>query len=150
MNKTAEQLRAEATKHDQDAHDSFQRSDTDGFLSQWASGISAHEKRLEAELLEAGGVWEFTVLFREDGTQARKKTIKTRFGYCHAILDENDRFTGEFISLGISDKTLAKKGYYWGQAMLPAKVAIVGGGGRGLAGAASCRASIVRADYQAA
>jgi hypothetical protein len=53
---TATELRQQATKHAQDAIDSFDRCDTDGFLSQWASGVMSQKKSLEADLLEAGGV----------------------------------------------------------------------------------------------
>jgi hypothetical protein len=38
---TAEAFRAEEARHLQEAADSFERCDTDGFLSQWAHGMLA-------------------------------------------------------------------------------------------------------------
>lgn len=57
--RSADQLRAEAAQHEQDAQDSYERCDTDGFLSQWASGMTAQRKRLQATIVEAGGVATF-------------------------------------------------------------------------------------------
>ena len=61
-NKTAEQLRAEASRMAQEAADSFARCDTDGFLSQWAMDLGARERRAQAAIVEAGGVCEFPAL----------------------------------------------------------------------------------------
>jgi len=69
------ELRAEAAVADQRAYDSFERCDTDGFMSQWASGITASLKRLEADLVEAGGTSEFRGLFNEDGQRIRAKRV---------------------------------------------------------------------------
>lgn len=47
-------LRAEAEEASRRSEESWARSDTDGFLSQWASDITALEKKREAELADHG------------------------------------------------------------------------------------------------
>ena len=59
-------LRAEAKRSDEAAEESFQRCDTDGFLSQWALGLGAQRYRKQADLLEAGGVATFIGLYQGD------------------------------------------------------------------------------------
>lgn len=61
--KTAAELRESAAHEDQLAADSFERSDTDGFLTQWAHGITADRDRLQANIVENGGVWRLLALF---------------------------------------------------------------------------------------
>ena len=74
MNK-ADELRSEAAKREQSAADSFDRCDTDGFLSQWASGLTARELRLQAEIEEADGLAEFRGLFDKDGNRIKAKLV---------------------------------------------------------------------------
>lgn len=62
-NMTAEQHREAARAARQEAADSFERCDTDGYLSQWASGLSAREHDAKALLAEEGGTSTFTALF---------------------------------------------------------------------------------------
>src|SRR3990167_10637731 len=89
---TATELRTEASKHFQAAQDSFDRCDTDGFLSQWASGLSGRLASTKADLLDAGGKSEFWGLFTLDGQRVRAKLIDTKHGTCWALCDENDKF----------------------------------------------------------
>lgn len=53
--KTAEEWRAEARRNEQSAQDSWERSDTDGFLSQWASQQMATRYFRLASIAEQGG-----------------------------------------------------------------------------------------------
>ena len=62
MNDTPETLRAKAAQHAQDREGSFDRCDTDGYLSQWASGLSADLCRLQATLAEQNGTAAFRFL----------------------------------------------------------------------------------------
>lgn len=132
MSKTANELRAEASAHFQQAHDSFERCDTDGFLSQWASNITGQLRQREASLLEAGNVAEFPALFDLDGNWVAAKMIDTRYGLRWALLDERGKFTGKFLPVRPKrSSTLRSKGYTEGRAVWPAKAAIHGTG-RGL------------------
>lgn len=58
----AKKLRDNASRSIERGKESFQRSDTDGFLSQWSHGISAELHSRNAEILEGGGCLEFPVL----------------------------------------------------------------------------------------
>ena len=141
----AASLRAQAAAADQRVADSIQNSDTDGFVSQWAGGLTAREYRLQAEIVEAGGVATFFTEYLKDlatGEKAQAKQIKTKYGWAWAFMDETGEFTGQFISAGIKDSTMAKKGYaverdYFAA---PAKATIKG------ETATSCRVGIAPAD----
>ena len=90
----AARLRAEASQHEQDAADSFERCDTDGFLSQWASGLNAAEKRLQAEIVENGGRADVPALFDLDGNLIPAKLIDTRFGTSWGIFSSWESLNG--------------------------------------------------------
>ena len=51
-----DKFRASSRKHIQNANDSFDRCDTDGFVSQWCSGISSRLDDLKADLADQGGM----------------------------------------------------------------------------------------------
>lgn len=79
-----ERLRDEAAEHDRAAEESFQRCDTDGFLTQWAHGINADIKRRQAEIEENGGRWTFPGLFdRETGQRVRAKIVHVADRYSY-------------------------------------------------------------------
>jgi hypothetical protein len=162
--KTPAELRAEAAAHEQEAADSFERCDTDGFLSQWAHGINAQEKRLQASILENGGVADFVGLFRvADGKRVRAKIIDTSYGSAWAFVDHTDKLTGEFVSVGwandevAADGTVKQKGrgsqkrkalgLYEAHETAPAKAKTwAPPGARGLGGATQVRVITVRTD----
>jgi len=82
---TAEAFRAEEARHLQEAADSFERCDTDGFLSQWAHGMLAELAGAKASLAEAGGMAKFPALFRRsDGARVRARVITYRCRFAHA------------------------------------------------------------------
>ncbi len=143
MSQTAEQLRESAAQHDQNAADSFERCDTDGFLSQWASTITAQKEREQADILDAGGIATFGryELQTLDGEAVNAKIINGRHGLCWALMDDDDKFTGEFIGAHpVRESTLAKKGYREVEHEFVAEaVADIKGNGTGLSGAATCR-----------
>lgn len=135
---------SKASEHYRAAEESFQRCDTDGFVSQWAHGINGDLARLQAEIDANGGMAEFPALFDLNGHQIPAKLINGRFGVCWALQDDKDQFTGMFIKAFPARKsTMTRKGYREGTEMAPAK-AVIHGTGRGLSGAASCRAVVVR------
>jgi hypothetical protein len=124
---TATELRTEAARHYQDAADSFERCDTDGFLSQWASGQTARLRLLEADLVEAGGVSKFIALFTTEGQWVPAKVIDGKYGKSWMLLDAEGKRTGEYVPfLPKRRETLAKRGYCEGYVMRPARAEIVG------------------------
>jgi hypothetical protein len=153
MSDKAAELRAQADRNDQLAEASFQRSDTDGFLSQWALGITARKLRLEADLAEAGGKAEFSALFDLEGNLVAAKIVKTVYGQAFALLASDDprsRFRGWFNpSLAKTAERRrandAKRGFYVGTVRARARAEIAGEG-RGLSGAASAYVTTIRTD----
>ena len=93
-NSNSATLRAEAAQHEQDAADSFERCDTDGFMSQWASGCNAAKKRLQADIEDNDGKAEVPALFDLDGGLIPAKLIDTRFGTSWGIFKSWDDLTG--------------------------------------------------------
>src|SRR6476661_6496069 len=103
---TADEHRAAAQAADQAAYDSFERCDTDGFLSQWASGLNAQKHRLQAEIEDNGGKWEFPALFDLDGNLVPAKLISTRYGMSWALLDPANP-EGSFLGFFNDSQALA-------------------------------------------
>lgn len=129
---------AAARKHYQDRQESFERCDTDGFVSQWASGLLGNLEQRKAELARAGDKAEFPGLFRRsDGARVRAKLIEGRFGLCWAFCDADNRFTGRFLanSKGTPRSKLFREGFEVLQELAPARAELVGRG-TGLSGTA--------------
>jgi hypothetical protein len=123
----ADRLRESAARLDREAHDSFERCDTDGYLSQWAAGLGAQKLRLQADIEDNGGVWQFPALFDLDGNPVRAKLVEGRFGRSWMLLDENGRSTGEFLRYRPKKRdTHARKGYVEGSVLRPAKADLRG------------------------
>lgn len=124
--------------------ESWERSDTDGFLSQWASGITANEEQLAVEIAENGGAALFPALVRaSDLKRIRAKLIETRYGTRWAVCDEQGQFTGVFLPHGDNSRKLRKLGLVIAMEWAPAK-ATIKGSGTGLSGTAW--AAVVRTD----
>jgi hypothetical protein len=145
----ADSYRQQAADSRKRAYESYQNSDTDGFVSQWASGITADELIMKAELIEDGGSYERDLLFDLQGNLILAKEIETQFGYAWAILDPEHprgRFLGFFNESKARKqetkiKNDAKKGYYVGRGRVKGYVKIFASG-TGLSGAASARPGI--------
>ena len=141
--KTASNLRAEADQHRAEKLRSQRDSDTDGFLSQWASGLSAQLKEHQADILDNGGVWEFPALFDLDGNRVRAKlTTRTPYiGYGKETVWKfyaaNDRpaFRYPIKAFPARASTMEKKGFREGKETVEAE-AFMDGSGHGLSGSA--------------
>lgn len=135
---SASEHRAAARELDRKAEESFERSDTDGFLSQWALGIGAQEHRLAADIAEAGGTWTFRGLFdRATGERVKAKIVKFD-GYAGGtvskwiVLDENDDAVHWLPAYKTSKRSkLYLLGLEERDETAPA-IAATGGSGRGL------------------
>lgn len=98
--KTADQWRALAEKALQERAESFERCDTDGFMSQWASGVMAQRYRLCALLAETKGLHEFTVAVDSEGNRIEAEIVKTKYGECYCLNDrDTERFGRRFIPM---------------------------------------------------
>lgn len=106
---TAEWHRQQAAECRRRAAESFERCDTDGFLSQWANEVGAKQHDLDALIAEQDGTYLFrgTRLVRLDGTPTDARMVATRYG-ARWRLDSTD----EWLPVHpINDITLAKRGY---------------------------------------
>ena len=136
-----DELRQSAADEEAKKTKSIETSDTDGFVSQWAHGISGDRDRLQAEILENGGTAEFLALFDRDGqyvpAEIRRSQYRGRYGskgYYWALLSATGRITGTFITVGATKK-LETFGLTERKASFPAE-AFIDGEGYGLSGRA--------------
>lgn len=112
--------RAAARRSEKDAHDSFDRCDTDGFLSQWASDQMACRYLAAADLADNNGRSEFVALFDLEGNLVPARQVETRYGWAWLLLDEDGQSTGRFFNESNARKpetaraNNAKKGIYVG------------------------------------
>lgn len=133
MTKTAAELRQMAADADRAREESFQRSDTDGFLSQWAHGLSAQQYRAQADIAERGGVAKFTGLYEGD-RRVIARSIETQFGRAWLLDDaEAARFGRKFIPTGTNSRVQKKLGLSQRSEWQQARAEITGSG-RGLSG----------------
>jgi hypothetical protein len=135
---TPEELRKLARQERDKREESFQRCDTDGFLSQWAYGLTAQEYDRQADINEAGGKAEFEGLFRRsDGKRVRAKLKEGQYGHYWMFCDMNDKPTGRFLpdSKGGPRSKMFKEGFEKRMEWAPAEARCVGRG-TGLSGTA--------------
>lgn len=142
-------------QHNRDAMDSFERSDTDGFLTQWASGMMSRLEYAKYEIAENDGKWEFPALFDLDGNLVPAKHIKTPYGMAWGILESDDvdaPFIGFFNPSQAQNEARArannaKKGYYVGRVKADAYADLYApAGARGMGGAMDTQVIVLRAD----
>lgn len=141
--KTAAEWRAEAKTFYQAREESWERSDSDGFVSQWASGLTAQQYSESARLAEANGITEYVALFDLNGELIPTLRGYGDYGVYFTILDNDERGCKRFFNPSkaknpeTARKNNAAKGFYVGTVKMAGKVEILGGG-KGLGGAANC------------
>jgi len=148
----AARLRLLAKGRRDKANESFDRCDTDGFLSQWADNLTAQEYLANAEILEHGGQARFVGLYK-DSVRVRARLIAGDYGSSWMLLDEGGLRIGVYFPQGRlgedmepvnSPRTkLVKAGYLEKLEWAPAVAKCVGTG-TGLSG--RCWIAVVRTD----
>lgn len=148
----ADELQARARSARQSASDSWERCDTDGFLSQWASGLTAQRLELQARITRLGGRDRFRALLdATTGELVAAKLVQTRFGSVWGLLSDPDDPHSPFRSWVSRSRaqdpakraaTMRTKGYVEAWVLAPAKAELRGGPG----GAVNVRAVSVRTD----
>lgn len=133
----AAKLRAGARAAISAREESFERCDTDGFLTQWAHGLTAQERNAQAEILEHGGMAEFVGLFvKATGERVPAKVIATKWGSRWMVCDATTgRATGVFYPTGDNSRKLKAAGLEERKEWAPAVAKLVGRG-TGLSGSA--------------
>jgi hypothetical protein len=142
---TAVALRAEAAEAEARVQESWDRSDTDGFLSQWAGSMTAMKLRAQAKLEESGGLIEVRALFNLDGTVASTHYGYGDWGGYWVLNDEaTARYGKRFVSPSKAQKAATRrrnmraKGFTVGTVRVRGYVDIVGSG-TGLSGCVTAR-----------
>jgi hypothetical protein len=88
MDHTPDQWREMARECHQRSAESFERCDTDGFLSQWASTVTGRLYERLATVAESGGRWTFTTLADAAGNVIEgAREVKTRYGWAWVTPD---------------------------------------------------------------
>ena len=110
----ADIYREESRRCHQRSYESFQRCDTDGFLSQWAADQMAAKYRLMADLADNDGMWTFRTLGR-NGVMIPCREIKTRYGWKWGVYAsfEDAANCGEIVEWVSEGKRGPGKGYEW-------------------------------------
>jgi len=106
----AKQFEQQASESLRREAESFERCDTDGYLSQWASGVTARNCRLKAEICRAGGVSEFNGLYK--GEQRLKARIVNGLYGAVWYVHENDQklVNRKYIPTGAGSRVQKKLG----------------------------------------
>lgn len=101
---TADEHREAAKALYRRSAESFERCDTDGFLSQWAADSSAARHRTAAEVLDNGGRYCLMGLYDgERRVAAVCRSFETRFGHKTSWIltdEEEARYGRKFIPFG--------------------------------------------------
>lgn len=138
--------RAKAAAARQAERDSFDRCDTDGFVSQWVSGLSARKYDLMASIEENGGRHEFLGLYQGE-RRVKARMIFTRFGSSWLLHEDEVELIQargkKFMPTGFNSRILKQFGLEERWEMAPA-YATYSGNGTGLSGLASCSVVAVR------
>lgn len=121
---TAAEWRAKANQSQNDAYDSFERCDTDGFMSQWASNQMATRYLAIARATENGGRIEHTAFIDiATGEMIRGTWRETQYGAGYA--PENGGkwiFPSNAKSDAVRERNNARKGYRQVSVMVPAYI----------------------------
>lgn len=145
---TPGELRERAAGHRATAAESFERCDTDGFASQWASGIMSDVDELAAKIAENNGYSRFRALYDHTGALVTAYEREGKFGSFWSVCAPGDtrkaRGGSTFKESSAKDwrrrlRANAAKGYFVGSVLLPAR-ATTAGGGKGMSGAVNVRA----------
>jgi len=151
---TANDYRERGDKSFEKERESFDRCDTDGFVSQWCHNLSGQQDHLQAKILENGGKSTFPGLFhRGSGVRVKAKLVSVynRFSYSHEpkwmVLDSNDKAVLWLPALKTRQKLskLYKLGFMERDERAPAKAKIAGHG-TGFSGLVTCHVITARTD----
>jgi hypothetical protein len=119
--RTAAEWRAMAIRNRRESAESFERCDTDGFLTQWAHDVTAREYEAKAELAENNGYWDFLALFDLEGNRIYAENVDGTYGPVWRVFDPETKDTIRWITDSSARKAStreannAKKGFRFGR-----------------------------------
>lgn len=124
---TAAEWREMAAESARRSQESWDRSDTDGFLSQWAGDVMSSAYRTAADVIERGGMAEEVAIFDLQGNLQNAIQVEGRYGWTWMVREsfESNRVVAWFNESNAQDPKRArannaKKGYYVGRVAGPA------------------------------
>ena len=119
---TAQQHIDSASKHIDASYESFQRCDTDGFMSQWAHDVMAQVHLDKAKDIENGNMAMFGGLYDGD-RRVMAKIIDTKFGASWLLSDEEAaKYGRKFVPVGTNSRVQKQLGLSERDEMAPAWV----------------------------
>ncbi len=110
--KTPDEYRAQAKQWRRDEQESWDRCDTDGFLSQWAYTRLAQRDNANADTVERGYAYADVLLSLEDGTVVSDETIQGQYGTSWLVNDEHVAKHGRFIHLSLAQNPVREAAHY--------------------------------------
>lgn len=154
-------LRQEAQLSREREEESFQRCDTDGFLSQWALSIGAQEREREAALADNGYMVVRKALMDIETGQVVAACVhisKSRFSYGDEfqwkVYRQNGQWAWSWCGVAKRESTYEKKGLRTVYVLAPGKMYSESPGdnrpvARGLSGCANYTGKYADIDYRA-
>jgi hypothetical protein len=110
LDKTPAELRQMAAACYKASSDSFDRCDTDGFLSQWASDQTGRIYQAAADLAENGWVAEEVALFDLDGNLLDARIVTSQYGSSWMITAADG--SRRFVGISIARKATRRRAHY--------------------------------------
>ena len=109
--RTADELRKDADNCRVRRQESFERCDTDGFMSQAALDIMAQVYEHQANIVENGGKWTFYGLY-EGNRRVPARHVEGQFGTSWCLADDADvaKFGRRFIPIGAKSRVQRELG----------------------------------------
>lgn len=145
-----QKLEEEAQRRLQLREESWERSDTDGFLSQWAHQMTAQRNLKEVELLRNGGHARFAVLCDAEGNVVADRIYEFTNQFSHGVDrkwrlpdDLADKLGRKWVPVGSNSRIQKQLGLHQEDRWFPARAAIMGSG-TGLSGCASAYVGVER------
>lgn len=153
-NLTAEQCDKMAEEAALRSRESFERSDTDGFVTQWCNDLSARKYSEQARIKRNGGKAFFYGLYQGDRRVKARMVSRPAFNAPWKTVlvwelhsDEQGSFGRRYIPAGQRSRVQKTLGLSERGENAPAE-AYIGGSGRGMSGLASCFVSARRTGDQ--
>lgn len=143
--KRARAFEAQAAEARAKREESFERCDTDGFVSQFCHGLASSEALENAKIAREGGTALFMGLYeKETNRRLKTKRIETKFGDSWLLGDsEAARLGRKFLPFGSNSRIHKQLGLEERVERAPAK-AKLHGSGYGFSGLASVHVITVR------
>ena len=120
LSKTPEQLREMAQGCYRSREDSWQRSDTDGFMTQWAMSVTARLYEFAADLASLGWQQEMDALFDLDGNLLDAVTGSGQYGPYWMI--RNADGSRRFVNVSMARKADRRRKFYEGKGVRVGRV----------------------------